>query len=50
MNSFKTTKISTWQGRCQIIVRSSGQEGEMKVDVAAYSLKSATAVVKVVEN
>jgi beta-galactosidase len=50
MNSFKTTKINTWQGRCQIILRSSGQEGEMKVDVAAYSLKSATAVVKVVEN
>jgi beta-galactosidase len=50
MQSFQKPEIKSWQGRCQLIVRSSDKAGKITVEATSPGLKSATAEVSVVKN
>jgi beta-galactosidase len=49
MKSFQQPTVDTFRGKCQMIVRSSGSEGEIAVKAVSGILKPATAKVKVVQ-
>jgi beta-galactosidase len=49
MKSFQQPCVNTFRGKCQLIVRSSGVEGEISVKAVSETLKSATAKVEVIQ-
>ncbi len=47
MKSFQSPQVKTFRGRCQLIVRSSEKEGEIKVTAKSEGLETGVAVVQV---